>query len=422
MVKKICYFILLIIVVFVVIYIWKSETINENANSEMKSLTEPHQGKLIDERKKVVDITDNDALAIDKVIKQMSIDEKIGQMIFAGISGTTLTKETESLIGKYKVGGIILFANNLENPEQSIELLNQIKTENRQNELPILLGVDQEGGRVERLPSLAKLPSSREIAARNNEELSYEIGVLLAEQLHAFGFNVNFAPVLDINSNPNNPVIGDRSFGDNPEIVNKLGIQTMEGMQSKNIITAVKHFPGHGDTDVDSHLELPKVEKSLKKLEELELIPFKHAIEVGTDIVMTAHILLPEIDSELPASMSEKVIAGILREQLGFDGVVITDDMTMQAITDHYDIGEAAVDSIKAGTDIILMAHDYEGLVSVFDMLKEAVIGGEISEDRIDESLRRIIRLKREYKIADEQVESIDIEGLNEMIEKVLDE
>lgn len=361
-------------------------------------------------------------LAINKMIEQMSIDEKVGQLIFAGITGVTVTEETKILINEYKVGGIILFANNLDNPEQSIQLLNHIKIENGKNPLPLFLGVDQEGGRVERLPDLIKLPTNQKIGTKNNEQFAYEIGELLGKQLHAFGFNLNFAPVLDVNSNPNNPVIGDRSFGDAPEVVSKFGVQSMQGMQSQHIISVIKHFPGHGDTDIDSHVELPLVDKSLEKLNGLELVPFRNAIEAGAEVVMTAHILLPQIDAEFPASMSEKVITEILREQLKFDGIVITDDMTMQAITGHFDIDDAAVESVKAGTDIILMAHDYDELVSVFNRLKEAILSGEITEERINKSLQRIIRLKWKYGIEDQRVDAVDIEGLNELIEEMLHE
>lgn len=413
--KTIIYILLFILIICLGVYIYLN--FNEKASEQPHLENNVNDGQ---QENKNNDVGGEDALT--QMINQMSIEEKIGQLVFAGISGTQMSEETKTLIHKYHVGGIILFAPNLENPDQSLELLNQIKDENDSNDLPIFLGVDQEGGRVERLPSLEGLPSYIEIASRDSDQFAFDIGKLLAEQLHAFGFNLNFAPVLDVNSNPNNPVIGDRSFGSDPEIVRTLGIQMMHGMQDQNIITAVKHFPGHGDTSVDSHFELPEVNKSIEELQKLELIPFKNVIEDGADLVMAAHILLPQIDSEFPVSMSEKVITGILRDRLEFDGVVITDDMTMQAITNHFEIGQAAVNSIKSGADIILMAHDYDGLVSVFDSLKEAVETGEITEERMNESVRRIIQLKWEYDIADEQVEFIDIEGLNESIKQVLDE
>lgn len=357
---------------------------------------------------------------VRRLIEQMSLDEKIGQMIFSGMTGTQLTEETTTLVKEYQVGGIILFEHNINSLEQTTTLLNDLKRENSQNRLPIFIGVDQEGGRVERLPDkIKKLPTNRAIGRQDNEELSYQVGELLGEQLQAFGFNLNFAPVLDIHSNPKNPVIGDRSFGSRPETVRKLGVQTMKGMQAKQVVPVIKHFPGHGDTSVDSHFELPEVNKEITELAALELLPFKKAIEEGADMVMTAHILLPQIDATVPASMSNKIINGLLREQLDFDGVVITDDMTMQAITDHYDLEKAAVQSVQAGTDMILIAHHNDEFVAVIEALKEAVEKGDIPEERIDESLTRIIRLKEKYQLEDVPVESIDAKKINQMIKKI---
>ncbi len=334
-----------------------------------------------------------------------------------------LIKKTKELIHKYKIGGIILYAENIETSKQTLQLLNQLKMENEDNPQPLLLGIDQEGGDVSRLPKeIIHIPTNQEIGARNNSQFSYEIGTLLGKELNAFGFNLNFAPVLDVNSNPNNPVIGDRSFSNDTDVVSKLGIKTMKGIQSQNVISVIKHFPGHGDTSVDSHLNLPVVNKSLEQLDELELLPFKEAIDNGADAVMIAHLLLPKIDGKFPSSMSKKVITDILREQLAFDGVVISDDMTMNAITNNYDMKEAAVESVKAGSDIILVAHDYNKIIATVDTLKQAVIKGEISEDRINESVRRIIGLKNKYTIRDKKVKSIDIETLNQFIRNILNQ
>lgn len=360
--------------------------------------------------------------AIDEIIEKMTLEEKVGQMIIGGVDSTIYTEKTKSLIADYKLGGIILFKKDLETTEQSIELLNQIKLENKRNILPLFLGVDQEGGRVERLPDeVVSLPTNKVIGEKNDEQFSYNIGTILGDQLNAYGFNLNFAPVLDVNSNPNNPVIGDRSFSNDPEVVSRLGIKTMQGMQSKNIVTAVKHFPGHGDTSVDSHLELPTVEKSLAEIEEMELIPFKRAIETGVDIVMSSHILLPQIDPDYPASMSKRIIDGLLREQLGYKGVVVSDDMTMLAITNNFDIGDASVAAVNAGTDLVIVAHGHDTVIHVIETLKKAILEGKLTEERIIESVRRIIRLKQEREITNEIVESVDIEKLNEKIRNVLD-
>ncbi|RTQ94620.1 beta-N-acetylhexosaminidase [Lysinibacillus telephonicus] len=358
---------------------------------------------------------------IQNKISKMTLEEKIGQMIFTGISGKTLNENDLSLINEYKVGGIIFFKGNLVSTNQTLNLLNEIKSVNEKNDFPLFLGIDEEGGRISRLPKeLIGIPSSKKISESNDVFFAHDIGKILGKELSAFGFNLNFAPVLDVNSNPKNPVIGDRSFGDNPDIVSSFGIEVMKGLQSQNIISVVKHFPGHGDTAVDSHLDLPVVNKSLDQLKKLELIPFKKAFAEGTDVVMVAHILLPKIDSTFPSSMSKEIITGILREQLNFDGVVITDDLTMKAITNNYDITAAAVNSVKAGSDIILIAHDYHNVISSFQALKKAVESGEISEERIDESVTRILQLKEKYKIDNSKVNKINIEELNRTINKVL--
>lgn len=361
------------------------------------------------------------AAVLSERIRNMTLEEKIGQMIFAGISGTVANERSIRLITEDKVGGIIFNGHNLVSPDQTISYVNALKSANTKNRVPLFFGVDQEGGRVSKLPGdLVKIPSSLKIGELNKPEFSFEIGKALGELVKAYGFNIDFAPVLDINSNPNNPVIGDRSFGNSTEIVSSLGIATMKGLQEVNIIPTIKHFPGHGDTSVDSHLALPVIEKSLKDLEELELIPFANAIEEGADMVMIAHLLLPKIDEKLPSSLSKTIISDILREKLNYDGVVITDDMTMNAIDSNYGLDEASVLSVQAGTDIVMVANDYDKIDSVLSALNDAVKNGEISVDRIDESVRRILLLKDKYKISDEQSDTVNVKELNELLQTVL--
>ncbi len=355
-----------------------------------------------------------------EVVSKMSLEEKIGQMILAGISGTTMDANTKKLVNQFHIGGIIFYKNNFNTPAQTIQLVNQLKTENS-SRLPLFLSTDQEGGRVTRLPGgLTNFPTNEQIGKVNNREFSYKIGTLLGRELKEFGLNLDFAPVLDINSNPNNPVIGDRSFGNNLEIVSELGIQTMKGIQSQNVIPTIKHFPGHGDTSVDSHLDLPIVNKSLKELKELELIPFERAIDDGADVVMVAHILLPKLDKTNPASMSKVIMTDLLRNQLSFNGVIITDDMTMGAITEHFDIGKAAVESVKAGSDIILVGHNYNNVVKIIASLKRAVQNGEISEQRLNASTETIIQLKSKYNINDKKVHHPNINQINNSINSLL--
>jgi beta-N-acetylhexosaminidase len=365
----------------------------------------------------------NPIKSIAEIVAGMSLDEKIGQMMIAGVSGTAIDSNTKKFITQDKVGGFIFYSENLRSTKQTVQLLNQIKSENASNQLPLLLSVDQEGGKISRLPGgLIPFPTNKEIGTINNSQFSYKIGTILGKELKGFGFNLDFAPVLDINSNPNNPIIGDRSFGNNPEIVSKLGIQTMKGIQSQKIIATVKHFPGHGDTSVDSHLELPIVRKSLPDLQKLELIPFERSIDSGADVVMVAHILLPKLDANFPASMSKKIITDLLRNQLHFNGVVITDDMTMKAITDHYDIGKAAVESVKAGSDIILVAHDPNKIKTAINSLKTAVQKGEISEQRINDSVSRIIKIKRKYQLNNASAGNVNIDQMNQSIKNLLND
>ncbi|WP_010098299.1 beta-N-acetylhexosaminidase [Ornithinibacillus scapharcae] len=354
-----------------------------------------------------------------RLLESMTLEEKIGQMIIAGIDGTTPTPETKKLIKDYHVGGIIFFSDNLTSYKQSLALINVLKQLNSVNEIPLFLSVDQEGGRVTRLPGLEEHPSNKEIGLQDDPRLSYQYGSILAKELLAFGMNVNFAPVVDVNNNPKNPVIGDRAFGNNVPLVSRLSIPMMKGMKDNQIIPVIKHFPGHGDTEVDSHLELPRIDKTMQELQQVELVPFKEAIAEGAEVVMVAHILFPQLDSQYPSSMSKPIITDLLREKLGFNGVIITDDMMMDAIENHYEIGEAAVQSVKAGSDILLISEHYEDIVRAIDAVKGAVENGEISEKRIDESVERIIRLKEKYDINDNQVQYQDLQDINQLIKKI---
>jgi beta-N-acetylhexosaminidase len=357
---------------------------------------------------------------IQTQIKEMTLEEKIGQLVMVGIDGYENDSNSQQFIKKYHVGGFVLLKQNVKNTSQMLALINSLKETNAVNKIPLFLSIDEEGGRISRIPEeFTKIPSSQRIGEINNSNLSFQVGSVIGEELRAFGLNMNFAPVLDINSNPKNRVIGDRAFGNDPNLVQKLGIQTMKGLQSQNIISVVKHFPGHGDTSVDSHVGLPMVNHDMNRLKSLELLPFYSAIENNVDAIMIAHILLPKIDSESPASFSQTVITNILRKDMNFHGVIITDDMTMGAIVKNYDIGEAAVKSVKAGSDIILVCHDYVKEEAVIKSLQKAAQNGSISMDRIDQSVYRILKLKEKYKLTDKRVESVDVLSINNKIKAI---
>lgn len=363
-----------------------------------------------------------DVSLINKEIKQMTLEEKIGQLMIVGVNGTTFSKEMDILIRNYHVGGLIMMGKNISTAPDMLKLINHSKKANKDNKVPLFISVDEEGGRVSRLPAeFKKLPSNEQIGKRNDEEFSYRVGTYLSEVLNEFGYNMNFAPVLDVNSNPKNTVIGDRSFGADPEQVAMLGISTMRGMIDNHIIPVVKHFPGHGDTFLDSHTALPVVNTTLKELRELELIPFQKAIDEGVDTVMVAHILFPELDPDHPSSLSKAIITDLLRKEMKFDGVVITDDLTMGAIKNEYTVPEAALQSFIAGSDLLLVVHGYENEIRTFNTLKDAVETGVVSEDRIDESVRRILTLKKKYGITDKEKESVDVENINRLYEALMD-
>jgi len=357
---------------------------------------------------------------IKEQIDKMSLEEKIGQLVIVGVDGYENDDHSKQMIEKYRVGGFILFKKNISDAKQMLTLLNSLKETNSANNMPLFLSVDEEGGRVSRMPSeFLKFPTNKVIGKLNNSNLSYQVGNIIGEELKSFGFNMNFAPVLDINSNSKNPVIGDRSFGTKVDIVRKLGIQTMKGLQSQNIISVVKHFPGHGDTSVDSHIGLPKVNADIKRLKSFELLPFAAAIENNVEAVMVAHILLPKIDPNNPASFSKTIISDILRTDMGFDGVVLTDDFTMGAIIKNYDIGQAAVKSIQAGSDIILVCHEFAKQEAVINALKNAATSGKISLNRLDQSVYRILKLKEVHALSNEPAQTINLKPINDKIKEL---
>ncbi|MBL4934533.1 beta-N-acetylhexosaminidase [Clostridium sp. YIM B02515] len=372
------------------------------------------------------DNTSNAPTNVDKISEQvskMTLDEKVGQMVISGVDGYTNDTHSSELITKYHVGGFILLGQNVKDTNQVLNLLNSLKDTNKKSgsSIPLFLGVDQEGGRIDRMsPSFEKFPTNKAIGQINNSTFSNSIGKAIGQEVKSFGFNLDFAPVLDINSNPKNPIIGDRSFGATSQVVTKLGIETMKGIRSENVIPVVKHFPGHGDTSVDSHTGLPIVNNDLARLKSFELVPFAEAIKNNVDMMMVAHILFPKIDSKYPATMSKTIITDVLKNSMKYKGLIITDDMTMGAITSNYNIGEAAVRSVNAGSNIILVCHDFDKEVQVIEKIKAAVKDGTISQETINSSVYKILQLKQKYQIADKSINTVDVKSINSLIKKTV--
>ncbi|MCV4231949.1 beta-N-acetylhexosaminidase [Virgibacillus sp. LDC1] len=361
--------------------------------------------------------------AVAELLNSMTVKEKIGQLVLVGIEGTALDNTSRRLLEDYHVGGFIFFKDNIESAQQSVKLFNDLKEANAANPVPLWLSIDEEGGRVTRFPDeYVKLPSSGKVGSKGDLALTKRVGGLIAQKVAGLGLNMVFAPVLDINSNPNNPVIGDRSFGNTAETVSTQGIASMKGIQEHGVVPVVKHFPGHGDTSVDSHLGLPVVNHDLKRLHELELVPFQQAIDEGADVVMVAHLLMKSIDPDTPSSYSKPVINDLLREEMGFKGVVITDDMTMGAISGSTDVGEASVKSVVAGSNMILIGHEYALEEAVIQALTEAVESGVIPEETLNDRVRATLELKHKYQLSDEPVKAPDVKPLNQNTKAVLDQ
>ena len=365
-----------------------------------------------------------------EILSSMTLEEKVAQMMMpafrtwtkgkSALDVTELNKEQEALIKKYPFGGVILFAENLKTADQSRDLIREIQDASLEgfSRAALLIAADQEGGRVSRLAYGTQMPGNMALGASGDPDAARHEAALMGEELSSLGFNLDFAPVMDVNSNPANPVIGLRSFSDDPEAAGALGAAFTKGLHSRGIISALKHFPGHGDTDTDSHTGLPVIDKSLEDLHRCELIPFERGLQEA-DMVMTAHILYPQIETKtyvsrqdgkkitLPATLSRTIITGILREELGFDGVVITDSMKMSAVAAHFDPMDAVRLAINAGVDMILMPVDLstkEGIASLEDYISgitSMVEKEKISEERVNEAVTRILILKDRYGLLD---------------------
>ncbi|OMJ28756.1 Beta-hexosaminidase [Smittium culicis] len=363
------------------------------------------------------------------IVSKMTLEEKITQKLMPDlrfwkvgdcnatqVPVTTLLPELQDIHAQYKFGGVILFAENVPLANQTTRLTRQLQDANRKgNKIPLLISVDQEGGIVTRLGRGTMFPGNMAMAATGNSDYTYQVAQDIAEEVGAVGLNVNFGPVADVNLNPNNPVIGVRSFSSNVDVVTEHANKYYQGIKSKNVISCAKHFPGHGDTDVDSHFGLPLVDKPLDVINKVELAPFRSLVSNGIDMIMTAHIQYPAIDNStipslvdgspivVPSSLSRKIITDLLKKQMNFGGVVITDAMNMDALLKYVGFEESLSLAFRAGTDIACMPTIvrcyqerafYDNLIA---RIKKDVADGLITVEEIDESVTRILKLKKKY-------------------------
>ncbi|MBU5674322.1 beta-N-acetylhexosaminidase [Paenibacillus brevis] len=340
-----------------------------------------------------------------RTIEQMSLREKIGQMIVTGFPATEMTDEIKEIIEHFKVGNIILFSHNIKNKVQLGELVAELQQWfTTHTVIPGFITIDQEGGRVTRMPKDAtNVAGAMAIASSGRPENAYAAGRITARELKALGINFNLAPVMDVNNNALNPVINVRSYGDSVENVSEYGIQMMKGLLEGGVMSSLKHFPGHGDTSVDSHIGLPIIEKTLEDLEQLELQPFKAAIEQGAQAIMSAHILFPQIEkSGVPGTMSYTIITEILKEKLGFKGLVVSDCLEMDAIKRNYGTAKGALGAVKAGVDLVFISHTPEMVKEAVHLIERAVSTGDLDEGVIDAAVAKIMAYKAQYATMEE--------------------
>ncbi|MFC4812348.1 beta-N-acetylhexosaminidase [Paenibacillus sp. GCM10023250] len=333
-------------------------------------------------------------------MKAIPLRAKIGQLIATGFPAAAMTGDLKRLITDYKIGNIILFSHNVADKSQLGALCAELqRTIAAATGYPALIAIDQEGGRVTRLPADASnVPGAMAIAATGRPENAYAAGRLTARELRALGINFNLAPVLDINNNKANPVINVRSYGDAAETVEAFALPMLRGLKDEGVLAAVKHFPGHGDTAVDSHLGLPVIDKTLAELRELELKPFRAAIAAGAEAIMSSHILFPRVEAErVPATMSRTVITDLLKRELGFDGLVVSDCLEMDAIKAYYGTARGALGALKAGVHLLFISHTPALVMEAAELIEQAVSSGELAESVIDDALAKVLAYKAKY-------------------------
>lgn len=354
-------------------------------------------------------------------IKELSIKEKIGQMVMIGLDTNYITDRIKNMIQEYKIGGIILYRKNFSTYEDMLKLIKELKELNKKNKIPLFIAIDQEGGRVNRMPKeIRNLPSANRVASVGGKELVGKSTNITGEILHKSGFNLNFAPVLDIKRFEDKTAIGDRSFGTDKEVVSECGIMAMKELQNNGIISVIKHFPGHGATKQDSHNFLPIINTSMKELEKEDMYPFEQAIKNGADAVLVGHLLIRNVTGIFPASLSRKFISKYLRKNYKYKGLIITDDLKMRAIKLLYGPNLAVRRAFDAGNDIIVFRFSKDEEQKAINKIINLVSTGKIKESRINRSVNRIIKIKQKYEISDsENFDGVDIEKINQQIDEI---
>ena len=351
-------------------------------------------------------------------LSNLSKQEKIGQMIMVGMDTNYVTDRIKDLIQKYKIGGIILYRKNFGTYQDLIFLVNQLKELNKNNKIPLFIAIDQEGGRVDRLPSeFLNFPSANKLGTKGDYNLIEEDAEIISKILANTGFNMNFAPVLDLQNHKQGHVIGDRAFSKDVEVVSRCGKIFVNKHKENNIVPVIKHFPGHGSTKMDSHFVLPIITKKIERLEKEDMKPFENVIKSGSDAMLVGHLIIPKVSKLIPASLSRKFIYKYVRKKFKYNKLVITDDLKMRAIRFVYGEQLAVQRAFFAGNDIIVFRYkNTEERKAINNLLKlyDKNIG------RVNRSVKRILKVKEEYNVNDDLVENmLDIEEINSQIQKI---
>lgn len=327
----------------------------------------------------------------------MNID--IGQLFMIGLEGPQLTAKEAEFMVENNIGGVTLFARNLQTPEQIHKLctdLNNLK-KRMPSKLPPFVAIDMEGGRVHRLKApFTQWPPLGKLAALDSTSLAFSFANMMGQELRALGVNLDFAPCVDVFTNPKNELIGDRSLGSDPEVVAKLASALVRGYIKADVLPCAKHFPGHGNTVIDSHFDLPVENVDMETLQNRELIPFKKAIRARLDMIMTAHIKYVKIDPEFPATLSPKIIRDLLRTELRYKNIIITDDLDMKALTKHYDRKDIPVLALQAGCDVLLYCNEFDSPAIGIEAVIKALEAKKVSMPQVQESIHRVVNLKKE--------------------------
>lgn len=352
-------------------------------------------------------------------IEELTLEEKIGQLFMVRL-GERTNQNTVNLVQKNKIGGVILYKKNYQNYEEMLAYVNNIKMLNSKNSIPIFISIDQEGGRVNRMPpEILNLKSATKIASTKDINIAKESGKIIGEMLNKTGISMNYAPVLDIRKFEENHAIGDRCYGENEEEVSKYGIEVMKEMQKQGVIPVIKHFPGHGLTKKDSHFRIPKITQKAEILEKEDMLPFEKAIKENAEAIMISHLIIKDVDKKYPASLSKKIIQKYLIEKYNYKGLIITDDLKMMAIQLHYNMKRAVLKAIEAGNDIIMIGLPYRKVKAIIKYITKKVRKGKIEIERINKSVEKIIEMKEKYNVQDKKVDGFSTQEINEKIQKL---